>query len=95
MNILLINIGLKGINDFKTKLDENIFLNLDVSIVRETLKQYGLHDNYLIDEEESKFQHVNRILMFKYERVIDSIKNIDENGTGYKLSMVIGGLIEC
>ena len=85
---LLNSLGLKHLNDFNSRLGEDIFVKVDISLIRSVLKLHHLKDENLVDTEESKYENINRILMLKYSRVIDNIKEIDSDGKGYRLETI-------
>jgi len=83
---LLQELGLKNLNDFLTILPENIFEEMSIDTVRATLEFYNMNTKNLKNTEESKFEHVNLILMLKIGSYIDVIRNFDENDQkGFRL----------
>lgn len=77
MEKILSDLSIKDINDYNTIIDKYAFEKLNIEHIRLALNQFNMSDKNLIDTEESKFEHVNLILMFKFEKVIDSIKILD------------------
>lgn len=94
MTKILQNLGFKGINDFETIVPPNIFEKLDMNLVVQALKEHNLHfitSNEVNTNEELIFENVNRILELRYGRIIDSLKEIDELGDGYKIEVMPDG----
>ncbi len=86
MENILSALGVKDINDYSTIIDKHAFENINIEYVRNLLEEYSMSHKNLRDTEESKFEHINLVLMFKFERVIDSIKLLDDvNMEGFRL----------
>ena len=84
MQEILKYLNLKNLDDFHTTINNDVFSNIDVNIIRDCLIFHKMKDKNLEDNEESKFEHVNKILMLKYERLVK--RHEDEF---YKLSLII------
>jgi len=83
---LILELGLKSIRDYKTVLPKDIFIQISLDKIKESLDMFDFNSDNLTDTEESKFLHINRILMLKFSVFIDSIKDGDElNIQGYRL----------
>jgi hypothetical protein len=79
MDKLLSELGLKGLNDYESVINISAFEKINIDDIRNVLIEFKMNDKNLVDSEESKFEHINLILMFKYEKIIDSIKVLDNN----------------
>jgi hypothetical protein len=86
MEKILLDLGVKGINDYTSVISIDAFEKVKVEEICNVLKSFGMNDTNLIDTEESKFEHINLILMFRYEKLIDSIKILDGTSiNGFRL----------
>ena len=85
MNALIQKLGLNGLDDYATVLPLSVFKDISIDTVQDALDDEEMRSENLVDTEESKFEFINRILMMKYGKLIDSIKQVDNNGVGYRL----------
>jgi len=86
MDKILFELGVKDLNDYNSIIENNAFSKINLCDIRSVLEEFHMSDKNLIDTEESKFEHINLILMLKYEKVIDSIKLLDNIVTeGFRL----------
>ena len=83
MEKLFQNLSLKNENDFGTKII--LFEDIDIEVIRNVLHDLNMSDKNLFNNKESKFEHVNLILMFKYGKFLDGLENHLDEETSYKL----------
>ena len=86
MNEVFKELGISSFYDFKSTISESDFGNVNYSSVKSALKTYKMRYKHLTDDADSKFHHINRILMLKYGLIIAPSRT----GNGYQLENVLG-----
>lgn len=86
MNEVFKELGISSFYDFESTIPESNFENVTYSSIKSALKTYKMRYKHLTDDSESKFLHINRILMLKYGLIIAPSRT----GEGYQLENVLG-----